>query len=78
MQLRSSNSSVATLSSKRNPTIIAFDMFWQEIYRMPLSQVEGMAYGVRDDYEAGYRGIKSNQCVSDVSRRVHYWSTPSI
>lgn len=81
MQVRSSNSSVASSASsstKRDPVIIAFGLGWVELYRAPLSQIKGMAYGVREDYESGYRGIRSNWCTSDDSKQVHAWATPNI
>jgi hypothetical protein len=68
MQIRSSNSAVATRTVKHNPMIIACDRNWDEVYRAPLDQIKGMAYGPRQDYESGYRGIKYNQCISDASR----------
>ena len=79
MQVRSANCSVVSSgSSPRNPIIIAFGRNWEELYRAPLSQIQGMAYGVREDYESGYRGIKHNWCTAKTSERVHAWSTPSI
>jgi hypothetical protein len=75
MQVRSSNMSVASAgSTKHNPMIIACDRYWEEIYRAPLDQIKGMAYGVREDYESGYRGMKSNWCTSPDSRNVHGWT----
>ena len=78
MQVRSANSSVHTPAAKHDPIIIAFGLGWVELYRAPLSRIEGMAYGVREDYESGYRGIKHNWCTAKTSERVHAWSTPSI
>ena len=78
MQVRSANSSAHAPATKRDPIIIAFGLGWVELYRAPLSRIEGMAYGTRDDYEAGYRGIKHNWCTSESSAKVHAWSTPSI
>lgn len=79
MQVRSSNSSVVSSgASPRNPIIIAFGRNWEELYRAPLSQIQGMAYGVREDYESGYRGIKHNWCTADKSAKVFAWSTPSL
>ena len=77
MQVRSANSHNSAVATKRNPIIIAFDRNWNELYRKPLRDVEGMAYGVRDDYEAGYRGIKLNWCTSNTSFKVHAWATPN-
>ena len=78
MQIRSANSSVVSSPAKRDPIIIAFGLGWVELYRAPLSRIEGMAYGTREDYESGYRGIKHNWCTAKTSERVHAWSTPSI
>jgi hypothetical protein len=78
MQVRSSNSSVASASAKHDPIIIAFGLGWRELYRAPLSRIHGMAYGTREDYESGYRGIKTNWCTSAESEKVHAWSTPSV
>ena len=78
MQHRSANSAVASTTSPRNPIIIAFDRNWNELYRKPLTQIEGMAYGVRDDYESGYRGIKINMAQSRTTHRIAYWSTPNL
>ena len=78
MQVRSANSSAHSPASKHDPLIIAFGLGWKELYRAPLSKIEGMAYGVREDYESGYRGIKTNWCTSKTSEKVHAWSTPSV
>ena len=82
MQLRSANN--ATLSASKvanrthNPTIIAFDRNWNEIYRKNLNDISEMAYGVREDYETGYRGIKINQALSRSTHRIAYWATPNL
>lgn len=78
MQIRSANSSVASSRAKHDPIIIAFGLGWVELYRAPLSQIQGMAYGTREDYESGYRGIKHNWCTSDASKKVHAWATPNL
>jgi len=79
MQVRSSNSSVSSSAvATRDPIIIAFGLGWKELYRAPLSKIQGMAYGTREDYESGYRGIKHNWCTSNESARVHAWATPSL
>jgi hypothetical protein len=78
MQVRSANSSVVSSPAKRDPIIIAFGLGWKELYRAPLSKIEGMAYGTREDYESGYRGIKHNWCTAKTSEKVHAWSTPSL
>lgn len=78
MQVRSANLSVTTASSPRNPIIIAFDRQWRELFRKELSAIDCMAWGVREDYENGYRGIKLNMATSRTTHRIHAWSTPSI
>jgi len=78
MQIRNQNSHAHTPAAKRDPIIIAFGLGWVELYRAPLSKIEGMAYGTREDYESGYRGIKHNWCTSATSAKVHAWSTPSL
>ena len=83
MQVRSSNMSVVganTPCAPRNPTIIAFDRNWRELYREELRFIDGMAYGVREDYESGYRGIKLNWATGNPANgiKVYAWSTPSV
>lgn len=85
MQIRSANSAtnqatnVANQATQiRNPIIIAFDRNWNELFRKPLTQIDCMAYGVREDYEAGYRGIKINQAQSRTTHKIHAWATPNI
>ena len=78
MQVRSSNSSVSSAPTPRNPIIIAFDRQWRELFRAPLQSIDCMAYGVRDDYESGYRGIKINMAQSRTTHRIAYWSTPNL
>ena len=78
MQVRSANSHNSAVATKRNPIIIAFDRQWRELFRAPLQSIDCMAYGVRDDYESGYRGIKINQAPSRTTHRVAYWSTPNV
>lgn len=82
MQLRSSNSScvsaTSVANSSLNPIIIAFDRKWNELFRKPLSQIDCMAYGVREDYGNGYRGIKINQAASRTTHRIHAWATPNL
>jgi hypothetical protein len=73
MQLRSANFATSGVQSKCNPIIIALDRKWREIYRAPLNQIDGMAGAVRNDYEAGHRGIRINFGGSFVRA----WTTPS-
>jgi hypothetical protein len=81
MQIRSANNSCHSATSVANPIIIAFDRNWNELFRKPLSLIEGMAYGVREDYEGGYRGIKTNWCVAKSNdptiQRICAWATPN-
>ena len=78
MQLRSANSSTSASTQPRNPIIIAFDRKWNELFRTNLSKIDCMAYGTREDYENGYRGIKHNWCTADTSVKVYAWSTPNL
>lgn len=73
MQLRSANFATTGVQSKCNPIIIAFDRNWRELFRSPLNQIDGMAGGVRCDYETGFRGIRLNT----TSLTVHAWATPN-
>jgi hypothetical protein len=81
MQIRSANNAYHSATSVANPIIIAFDRHWNELFRKPLHLIDGMAYGVREDYENGYRGIKHNWCVTrsndPTAQRIHAWSTPN-
>jgi hypothetical protein len=78
MQVRSSNLSVSSSAVAHNPTIIAFDRNWRELYREQLRLIDGMAYGVREDYESGYRGIKLNWAGKVDGVKVYAWSTTNI
>ena len=80
MQIRSANSSTSSATQARNPVIIAFDRNWRELYREELRLIDGMAYGVREDYESGYRGIKLNWATGNPANgvKVYAWSTPSV
>lgn len=78
MQLRSANNACVSASKVANPIIIAFDRNWNELFRKPLQEIDCMAYGTRDDYESGYRGIKINQALSRSTHRIAYWSTPNL
>ena len=78
MQIRSANSSTHAPAAKRNPVIIAFDRKWNEMFRLPLQSIDCMAYGTREDYENGYRGIKINQAQSRTTHGIAWWSTPNL
>lgn len=78
MQLRSANNATVSATIVANPTIIAFDRKWNELFRAPLSQIDCMAYGVREDYGNGYRGIKINQAPSRTTHNIHAWATPNL
>ncbi len=77
MQIRSANFATAGVQSKCNPIIIAFDRNWNELYRAPLNMLDGMAGGVREDYEGGHRGIRLNTRCIDASAKVYAWATPN-
>lgn len=62
-----------TSASKVNPTIIAYGLGYKELFRKPLSEVQGMAYGVREDYENGSTKLTVNQCTARESDRVFAW-----
>ena len=55
-----------------NPIVIALGRDYRPV-RIPmrLSEVVGMAYGVREDIEAGGVGLIGNQCTT--SNNVYYW-----
>lgn len=78
MQTRNQNSHAHQPTTPRNPIIIAFDRQWRELFRAPLMSIDCMAWGVREDYENGYRGIKLNMATSRTTHRIHAWATPSI
>ena len=73
MQRRSANFATAGVQSKCNPTIIALDRNFNEMFRAPLNLIDGMAPAVRRDYEGGHRGLRLNTA----SLRVHAWATPN-
>lgn len=56
--------------------VTSYDVFWRVIAEnVPLDQVQGMAYGVREDAISGKRlGIVGNQCAG----RVGYWEIKKI
>lgn len=59
-----------------DPTISACDFRFNEIFRKPLSQIEGMAYGVRADFLNGKflpGGFTGNQCPDPASSAVCFW-----
>lgn len=63
-------------SKTYDPLIAAYDSRWNEIFRKPLSKVEGMAYGVREDFLAGkymLGGFVGNQCPDSTSSNVCFW-----
>lgn len=63
--------------SKYDPLIAAYDFRWNELFRKPLSKVEGMAYGVREDFLNGkvmLGGFVGNQCPDAASSNVCFWA----
>jgi len=50
---------------KLDPTIVIYGPSWRELDRAPLSQIGGMAYGVREDFERGVQRLTGNQCPND-------------
>ena len=63
-------------SDSFDPTIAAYDYRWNKLFVKPLSQVEGMAYGVREDLLSGKYmpgAIIGNQCPAISSTRVCFW-----
>jgi len=64
-------------SNSYDPLIAAYDFRWNELFRKPLSQIEGMAYGVREDFLNGrvmLGGFVGNQCPDPASARVCFWA----
>ena len=78
MQTRNQNSHAHQPTTPRNPIIIAFDRQWRELFRAPLMSIDCMAWGTREDYENGYRGIKINQAQSRTTHGIAWWATPSL
>jgi hypothetical protein len=59
-----------------DPLIAAYDFRWNKLFTKPLSQIEGMAYGVREDLLTGKwmpGAIIGNQCPAISSTRVCFW-----
>jgi hypothetical protein len=57
-----------------NPMIKAYDFRWKLMFAKPLNEVEGMAYGVREDISSGLyktNGVAINWCPD--SNEVCYW-----
>jgi len=68
-------------SNSYDPLIAAYDFRWNELFRKPLSQIEGMAYGVREDFLdrkylrwSGGKPFAGNQCPDPASARVCFWA----
>jgi hypothetical protein len=60
-----------------DPLIAAYDFQWNILFTKPLSQIEGMAYGVREDFLNGkfmLGGWTGNQCPDPASSAVCFWS----
>ena len=63
-------------SDSFDPLIAAYDYRWNKLFTKPLSQIEGMAYGVREDLLTGKYmpgAIIGNQCPAISSTRVCVW-----
>jgi len=48
-----------------NPIVQAYDFQWKLLFAKPLNEIQGMAYGVREDISSGkYKagGIAPNWC----------------
>lgn len=63
-------------SNSYDPLIAAYDFRWNKLFTKPLSQIEGMAYGVREDLLTGKYmpgAIIGNQCPAISSTRVCFW-----
>ena len=68
-------------SNSYDPLIAAYDWRWGLLFTKPLSQIEGMAIGVREDFLKhahnrfyGGRPFAGNQCPDPASARVCFWS----
>ena len=63
-------------SDSFDPLIAAYDYRWNKLFTKPLSQIEGMAWGVREDLLTGKcmpGAIIGNQCPAISSTRVCFW-----
>jgi hypothetical protein len=68
-------------SDSYDPLIAAYDFRWGLLFTKPLSQIEGMAIGVREDFLKNahnrFRGgqpFAGNLCPDPASARVCFWS----
>jgi len=75
------NQHVPTTQDQQDPLITAYDFQWNILFTKPLSQIEGMAIGVREDFlkkaHSRFRGgrpFAGNQCPDPVSARVCFWA----
>jgi len=60
-----------------DPLITAYDFRWEPLFTKPLSQIEGIAYGVAQDFLEGKfmpGGFTGNQCPDSASSAVCFWS----
>jgi hypothetical protein len=63
--------------STYDPSIAAHDFQWNTLFIKPLSQIEGMAVGVREEFQSGKfmpGGFRGNQCPDPASSAVCFWS----
>lgn len=58
-----------------NPIIVALDRKGCELFRAPLSDIRGMAYGVKEDFASGKIVLAGSWCPTD--NRVCFWSVAS-
>jgi hypothetical protein len=55
--------------------VTAYAVFHRVLWTKPLSEVKGMAWGVRDDAISGKRlGLVYNQCIAEESKDVMLWN----
>ena len=52
------------------PTIIQYDRNLKEIRRDEASKAPGVAYGVKEDAENGFRGLRANWCTTAIPKCV--------
>lgn len=63
--------------STYDPSIAAHDFQWNILFIKSLSQIEGMAVGVREEFQSGNfmpGGFRANLCPDPASSAVCFWS----
>lgn len=53
---------INTVRRMRMPKVIGYGLGFRVLFELPLDQVQGMAYGVREDIQNGKRGLIANWC----------------